>query len=194
MSKNLIIQGVRKKLIALDDEGKYIIYLNENKRRNYSNPEEKVQAETFLRLIFDYKYDPKKIRQFVPITMGSEVKEADIVVYNDLACTQPHIVVECKKEEVSELEFQQAVKQGFAYAYALSGTIKYVWVTSKIKNEYYRVDKDSDKKTAEPDIPQCGVTKLAKYKYAKGGGEVGGQRLFDLEVVTEDELTRRFTD
>lgn len=189
---NLLDEGIKRKLIRFEDDSKYIVYLNENKRRNYSNPEEKVQAETFLKLIIAYKYDPKKIRQFVPVTMGSDVKEADIVVYNDFACTQPHIVVECKKEEVSELEFQQAVKQGFAYAYALSGTIKYVWVTSKIKNEYYRVDKDSDKKTAEPDIPQCGVTKLAKYKYAKGGGEVGGQRLFDLEVVTEDELTRRF--
>ena len=70
---------------------------------------------------------------------------------------------------------------------------KYFWVTSKIKNEYYEIP------AAEPrnyqsvtDILQYGVNKLAKFKYAKNGGEINGQKLFDLEVVTEDELTRRF--
>ena len=33
-----------------------ISYTYQNKQRNYNNPEEKVQAETFLRLIIDYKY------------------------------------------------------------------------------------------------------------------------------------------
>lgn len=189
---NIIQNGINKKLISLDDDEKYITYLNENKRRNYTNPEEKVQAETFLSLILTYNYPPQRIRQFVKVTMGSDTKEADIVVYNDDACTKPHIVVECKREDVSEAEFEQAANQAFSYAQALAGTIKYVWVTSKIKDAYFRVDKDSNKKSTEPDIPQYGVGKLAKYKYAKDGGDVNGQRLFELEVVSQDELTRRF--
>jgi len=44
MPKDLIARGIKKKLIALDDDEKYIVYLNENRRRNYSNPEEKAQA------------------------------------------------------------------------------------------------------------------------------------------------------
>ncbi|RJP90905.1 MAG: restriction endonuclease subunit M [Desulfobacteraceae bacterium] len=188
----ILAEGTQNKLITIDDDGKYIVYQNENKRRNFANPEEKVQAEAFLSLILIYNYPPQRIRQFVKVTMGSDTKEADIVVYNDDACTKPHIVVECKKEEVSEAEFEQAANQAFSYAQALAGTIKYVWVTSKIKNAYFRVDKDSSTRSTESDIPQYGVLKLARYKYAKDGGTVGGQRLFELEVVTQDELTRRF--
>lgn len=160
---DIIAEGINKKLITLDDDGKYITYLNENKRRNYSNPEEKVQTETYLSLILTYNYPLQRIRQFVKVTMGSETKEADIVVYNDDACTKPHIVVECKKEDVSEAEFEQAANQAFSYAQALAGTVKYVWVTSKIKDAYFRVDKDSNIKSTEPDIPQYGVAKLAQY-------------------------------
>jgi len=189
---NLIEQGIQKKLIRFENNRKYIIYLEENIRRNYTNPEEIVQAETYLKLILVYNYSPKNIRQFVTVTMGSDKKEADIIVYNDEACTSPHIVVECKKEEVSELEFEQATNQGLSYAYALAGTIKFVWVTSRLKNAYFQVDKNKHIKITVPDIPQYGIDKLAKYKYAKGGGISERQKLFELETVSEDELTRRF--
>ena len=189
---DFIEEGIKKGHIKFEDDRKYIIYLNENRRRNYTNPEEQVQAYAFLKLILTYNYNPIHIRQFVPVKMGSETKEADIVVYNDDACTKPHIVVECKRQEVSELEFEQAVKQGFAYSYALAGTIKYVWATSRLKDAFYEVDKESDVKKTVPDIPQSGVKKLAKYKYARGGGVKEKQQLFDLEIVSQDELTTRF--
>ena len=61
------------------------------------------------------------------------------------------------------------------------------------KDEYFEVPiKKPKARISIPDIPQFGVTNLAKYKYAKGGGEVKGQKLFELEIVTEDDLTRRF--
>jgi type I restriction enzyme M protein len=189
---NLVEEGINRKLIRFEDDEKYVIYLNENRRRNYANPEEKVQVETYLKLVLIYNYLPNRIRQFVFVTMGSEIKEADIIVFNDEECKSPHIVVECKKEEVSELEFEQATNQGFAYAYALAGTIKYVWVTSRLKDVYFQVDKEKHIKISIPDIPQYGVDKLAQYKYAKSGGVSNKQKLFELQVVTEDELTRRF--
>ena len=188
---SLILQGVAKGLIKLDDEQKYITYIHQNKKRNYTNPEEHVQAETFLKLILTYGYDTKRIRLFVSVTMGSSTKEADIIIYNDDQCLSPHILVECKKQDVSEAEFTQAVEQAFSYAVAEGA--KFVWVTSGIKDQYYQVPKEKPKdRITIPDIPQCGVEKLAKYKYAKGGGTSNGQKLFELEVVTEDELTRRF--
>jgi len=188
---SLISQGIAKGLIKLDDEQKYITYVHQGKKRNYANPEEKVQAETFLELIQTYGYDAKRIRLFVPVTMGSSVKEADIIVYNDDSCKSPHIVVECKKQDVSEAEFVQAVEQAFSYAVAEGAS--FVWVTSGIKDQYYQVPKEKPKdRITIPDIPRFGVTKLARYKYAKGGGKSNGQQLFELEVVTEDELTRRF--
>ena len=188
---SLISQGVAKGLIKFDDEQKQITYVHQKKKRNYTNPEERVQAETFLQLILTYGYDTKRIRLFVSVTMGSSVKEADIIVYNDDSCLSPHIVVECKKQDVSEAEFAQAVEQAFSYAVAEGAG--FVWVTSGIKNQYYQVPKEKPKdRITITDIPQCGVAKLAKYKYAKGGGSSNGQKLFELEVVTEDELTRRF--
>jgi type I restriction-modification system DNA methylase subunit/restriction endonuclease S subunit len=188
---NLIKKGIIEGLIKFDDEQKFITYIHQNKKRNYTNPEEQVQAETYLKLVLIYGYDPHKILQFVSVTMGSTTKEADIIVYNDDQCQAPYIVVECKKQEVSELEFKQAIDQGFSYAVAEGA--KYVWVTSGMKDEYFEVPTERPKaRISIPDIPQFGVTKLAKFKYAKDGGEVNGQKLFELEIVSEDDLTRRF--
>ena len=196
----LIKSGIEKGLIALDTEEKYITYLHQNKKRNYSNPEEKVQAEAFLKLVLTYGYPVENIVQFVSVPMGVSKKEADIVVYNDVDHTQPHIVVECKHKDVSEQEFNQAIEQAASYAYALSGTIKFLWVTSSTRDESFLIDKDSSVKQTIPDIPRYGVEKIQKYKYVKGGlrqGEEAGadeikQSFFELEMIDEDELTRRF--
>ena len=102
MAESLIERGIAKGYISFNKDGSRITYVNQKKERNYNNPEEKVQAETFLKLILDYNYPVSRIKQFVPVTMGREVKEADIVVYADDMCLSPHILVECKREEVSE--------------------------------------------------------------------------------------------
>jgi type I restriction enzyme M protein len=190
--EDLIAEGEKQKLIRFEDGGKYIVYIHQDKRRNYSNPEEIVQAESFLHLVLTYKYPVKRIRQFVPVQMGSETKEADIIVYSDDALKAPLIITECKKESVSELEFARAADQ--AVSYAVAEGARYVWVTSKLKNEYFEIPakKPKDRITI-PDVPQCGVTELARFKFAKDGGTTkSGQKLFPLETVTEDELTRCF--
>lgn len=190
--KSLIEQGIAKKLIRFEDGDKYITYIHQNKRRNYDNPEEKVQAEAYLRLVIDYRYPPERIKQFVTVQMGSETREADIIVYDDAGCQKTLIVVECKKQEVSELEFVRAVDQGFSYA--VSEGAKYVWTTSGIKDEYYEVPTEKPKaRITVSDIPQFGITKLAAYKYAyEGGTTKEGQQLLALQTVSQDELTARF--
>jgi len=197
---DIIEQGIEQGLIRFDEEKKNIYYIHqENKRRNYNSPEEIVQAEAYLKLVLTYGYSPERIIQFKSVTMGSSVKEVDIIVYNDDECTQPHIVVECKKEEVSELEFEQAIKQGASYAYALSGTVKYLWVTSKVKNESFLIDKESDLTQTIPNIPRFGVTEIQKYQFAKGGRigqeEVTNEikeKFFELETISEENLTKAF--
>ncbi|MDR3246296.1 MAG: type I restriction enzyme HsdR N-terminal domain-containing protein [Prevotellaceae bacterium] len=199
----IIERGIQKGLISFDDERKMITYLHQNKKRNFNNPEEKVQAETFLTLVLTYNYPVNRIRQFVLVQMGVATKEADIIVYDDDNCESPLIVVECKKEEISDMEFNTAVEQ--AYSYANSGNIhaKYVWVTSKLKNQYYEVVQEKPVQRIEiPDIPQFGVSKLAPYKYVKGGdlqenvvselAEHYGQKFFELQEVSESELTKVF--
>ena len=194
--KDYIKIGVEQGYISFDKEMSKITYTYQNKQRNYNNPEEKVQAETFLRLILDYKYPVNRIKQFVPVTMGSEVKEADIVVYEDDMCMSPHILVECKRQEVSEAEYQQAIEQAYSYAFALPCEIKYVWITSGIKSDYFEVDKSQNTRNQLPDIPQFGVKNVASYKYVYEAQYLpeaaGKQRFFDLSVIDQSELTRRF--
>ena len=188
--------GIEKGLIAFNSDMSRITYVHQNKQRNYSNPEEKVQAETFLRLVLDYNYPVNRIKQFVSVTMGREVKEADIIVYKDDMCLEPYILVECKKQEVSEAEFQQAINQAFGYAYATAGELKYVWVTSSIKSEFFEVDQSSNTRNQLPDIPQFGAKDVATYKYVYDAQylpiESGKQRFFDLSIIDQSELTRRF--
>jgi hypothetical protein len=188
----LIQQGIQNGHIRFEDDGKYIVYIEQNKRRNYDNPEEKVQAEAYLSLILEYSYPPAQIRQFVSVPMGSDIKEADIIVYADALRAKPHIVVECKPAKVTEQEFTRAVDQAFSYAVAEGAS--YVWVTSGLKDEYFEVPTHKPKaRIPATDIPQFGIKKLARYKYAYGGGtSPEGQKLLPLSVIGEDELTQRF--
>lgn len=211
---NLIDTGIEKGLIRFDEDRNFITYIHQNKKRNYNNPEEKVQAETFLTLVLIYGYPVNRIKQFVSVQMGAETREADIIVYNEDDCGSPIILVECKKEDITDQQFNIAVDQ--AYSYANSGNVlaKYVWVTSKIKNQYYEVVSERPVHRIEiPDIPQFGINKLAPYKYVKGGisqtetdtsaGSVSKniaaepdpyvkQKFFELQPVSESELTKIF--
>lgn len=193
---SLLQLGIEKGLITITDEGKSIKYCNYHRPRNFGNPEEKVQAETFLKLVLEYGYKSERIKLYESVKMGSETKEADLIVYNDDDCKEPHILVECKKQEVSEQEFQQAIEQAYSYAYALPNDVKYVWVTSELKNEYFEVDKKKNSRVTQPDIPQFGVKKLANYKYVYEPesikNETGKQKFFDLNIISEEDLTRRF--
>lgn len=203
---NLIELGLEKGLIKFDADRNFITYVHQNKKRNYNNPEEKVQAETFLTLVLIYGYPDYRIRQFVPVQMGVNKTEADIIVYADDACEETTILVECKKEDLTDQEFNTAVDQ--AYSYAVAEGAKYVWTTSRIKNQYYEVpDKKPKSRIEIPDIPQFGVKKLAPYKYVKGGiSQIESsdsksvsepdpnikQKFFELQVVSESELTKIF--
>lgn len=186
--KDYIKIGIEKNLISFNEDMSRITYVFQNKERNFNNPEEKVQAETFLRLILDYNYPESRIKQFVPVTMGRGIKEADIIVYEEDMCLRPHILVECKRQEVSEAEYQQAIEQAYSYAFALPCEVKYVWVTSGIKSDYFEVDKNQNTRNQMPDIPQFGVKDVASYKYVYEAQylpeEAGKQRFFDLAVIT----------
>lgn len=193
---NLLQQGIRQRLIYLSEDEKTITYIHQNKTRNFTNPEEKVQAEAFIQLVLKYKYTPERIKMFVPVKMGVETKEADIVVYNDDECKQPHILVECKKSDISDLEFEQAINQVYSYAFAMPNEVKFVWVTSSDKSKYFEVDKSKDSKIILSDIPQFGVKKLANYKFVYDAESLqtveGQQSFFDLETIEQDALTNRF--
>ena len=189
---DIIEQGKVKKLVRISEDGGRIEYLKHRISRDFKKPEAIVEAKAYLALVIQYGYPDENIRLFAPVTMGSSLREADIEVYADAKHEKPLAIVECKKEQVSEAEFRQAVEQAFSYAVAEGA--KYVWTTSGIKNEYYEVPSEKPKaRRTVADIPRFGEAGIAKYRYAVNGG-VGrdGQKHFPLKAVLEKELTSRF--
>lgn len=197
--EDIIKKGIDKGLISFNDDYSRITYIHANKTRNYLDPEEQVEAESFLKLVLVYNYPVQRIKLFEKVTMGASKKEADIIVYEDDLCLNPSIIVECKRQEVSEAEFLQAIEQAASYAYALSGTIKYIWTTSGIKDSFLQIDKERQTRIPIPNIPLFGKP-VSKYTFVKGGrlrnedadNDTIKQQFFDLEQVSEIELTNRF--
>ena len=113
-SDDLIAQGVAKKLIRIGDDGKRIEYLRHGISRDWTKPEAIIEAKAYLTLVLQYEYPDDRIQLFAPVTIGSSLREADIEVYADSKHEMPIIIVECKKVEVTEAEFRQAVEQAFS--------------------------------------------------------------------------------
>lgn len=183
----MIGRGIDKNLIAFDADNKNITYLAQNKKFRFSDPEEKVRAAAYVSLVLDYGYQPEQIDIEVAVEHRVPNVFCDMVVYADKTLKKPVIAVECKKEEASQGELDQAVEQGFGYANSMDAD--FVWMTSGIRNDYFRRDRAAPKERVTnrlADLPRPGKG-IARAKYVKGG--VGG---FELKVVEENELTRIF--
>ena len=171
LATQLFIEGQKSNYISISEKGDitYIEYHCKNgTKRKLQNPEEFVQATAFLRLIIEYNYSPLNITVNESVQEGSSTKEADIIVYNDNN-KKILIVVECKKEDINERQFQIAVDQAYTYAHALAG--QYVWVTSGIRNEYFEiVELFPVERISISDIPKKDG-KVDRFKYVKGGRE-----------------------
>ena len=136
LSKELYKRAIKDKIITINDDCSVIQYNCYNKtKRRLQNPEEFVQSEAFLKLVYDYEYPPENISINESVQIGSDTKEADILVYNG-SHSKILIVVECKEDQINERQFQVAVDQAFSYAHAKAA--RYVWVTSGIKDEYLK--------------------------------------------------------
>lgn len=167
LSTELFQRGLKDKHIVVNNEMTSIQYncKNNAKRSRLQNPEESVQAEAFLKLIYDYDYLPQNISVNESVQVGSGTKEADILVYNDKN-NKIIIVVECKEENINERQFQIAVDQAYSYAHAKAAN--YIWVTSGIKDEYFEIVKVAPvEKIGISDIPKR-EGQVKRYKFVKG--------------------------
>lgn len=169
LSSSLFVEGQRSNYISISEMGDIKYHCKNNpKPRKLEHPEEFVQATAFLRLIIEYNYSPLNISVNESVQEGSSTKEADIIVYNDNN-KKILIVVECKKEEINERQFQIAVDQAYTYAHALAA--QYVWVTSGIRDEYFEiVELFPVERISISDIPKKD-RKVERFKYVKGGRE-----------------------
>lgn len=89
---------------------------SERHSENYEDPEEKVRANFFAELIYKYEYPANRIKVEVVIPDRLPTDRADIVVFSDNECKRPYAIVECKKEGVTDAEFNQAIEQGVGNA------------------------------------------------------------------------------
>ena len=170
LATELFQKGLTKQYITVENNDTSIRYncKNQPKSRRLQNPEEFVQATSFLKLIFEYEYLPQNISVNESVQMGSEIKETDIVVYNEKN-NKILIVVECKEENINERQFQIAVDQAYSYAHAKAAT--YVWVTNGVKNEYFEISNMYPvERIAMSDIPKRDG-EVQRYKYIKGEHE-----------------------
>ena len=166
LASDLFQKGIKDKYIIIN-EGKSIIHYNckNQTKRRLQTPEEFVQAETYLKLIYDYDYPASNISVNESVQIGSETREADILVYND-SHSKILVVVECKEENINERQFQVAVDQAYSYAHASAA--RYVWVTSGIKDEYYEITNISPvSRISISDIPKRDG-EVKRFKYIKG--------------------------
>jgi len=178
-TEDLIQKGIKDKIISFNEDETRVTYLLQNKTKNYKT-EETVQVSVYLKLIYEYNYPKENIQLFVPVKMGSDNREADIVVYKDANHHSPLIVVECKRDDVSNAEYNQSIAQAFSYAVSLGA--QYVWATSRINNSYYQVSKNYPQQHIDiSDIPKLNE-KIKEYKYVKG----------NLKTIEQDELTAKF--
>lgn len=180
--------ALRDGIIALDQEEKNLVYLALNKKYRLSDPEEFIRARAYISLIQDYGYSREQIE--IEFTVPHRVPNihSDIVVFKDKAKKWPYIVVECKREEASQGELDQAVEQGFGYANSLGAD--FLWMTSGIRNDYFKVSGYGGAeriKNRLADLPRIDQKEASRAKYTKGGKEG-----FELEIVEENELTRKF--
>ena len=166
LASDLFQKGIKDKYIIINEGNSIIRYNCKNQtKRRLQNPEEFVQAETYLKLIYDYNYPASNISVNESVQIGSETREADILVYND-SHGKILIVVECKEENINERQFQVAVDQAYSYAHASAA--RYVWVTSGIKDEYFEITNISPvSRISISEIPKRGE-EVKRFKYIKG--------------------------
>lgn len=116
MHSEIIEKALAKGYISF--EGDSIIYHTKNpNKQNYTNPEEKVRAEVFSRLIIEKEYPLSHIVIEERVKMGSEntsSKRADIVVYKNAKHQKALIVIELKKS--SQKDLREAKAQALSYA------------------------------------------------------------------------------
>ena len=178
-----INKGVDNKLISFNDDGTRIIY---NCSRKYStsfkNPEEKVRASYFVELILDYQYPKEKIDIEVKVERRVPDDRADIVIYEDEELKSPFLIVETKKDGISDSEFSQAIEQAFGNAN--SKRAKYAIVVAGNTKTAFNIAgfKASEReKNVIADIP-IKYGKAPKYKFKKGDSAK------DLNVAYREDL------
>ena len=97
--------------IAGEGRSQRIRYVAAGRSERWSDPEEKVRAELWAELIYKYEYDPEYIGFEVNVPRRTPNDCADLVIFRDDERKMPHFVIECKRADLSDAAFAQAIEQ-----------------------------------------------------------------------------------
>ena len=184
MITEVVQRGIDKGYVSLSKDNKKITYETAGKTYKFTDPEEKVRAEYYIELIEKYHYKPSHIDFEITVPRRTPSDSADIVIYEDESHLKPFIVIECKKDGISDAEFDQAIEQAFgntnslraAYAALIAGNTRRSFdVKNHPQNERH--------KNIIADIP-INYGKVQEYRFKKGDPD------WDIAPVKKDELIR----
>ena len=102
-------------------------------------PEEKVRAELWAELVYKYEYPPEHIGVEVTIPGRTPSNFADLVLYKDDDHKSPYFVFECKRPDLSDAAFDQAIEQACGYRASLGAD--YCGVVAGLTRRLLRFDK-----------------------------------------------------
>lgn len=185
--KSELIQNINKGLAAgiisfNTDESKITYHCLRDYVTSFKNLEEKVRASYFSELVLTYQYSTKRINLEVIVPRRTPEDRADIIVYEDDDCLSPYLVVECKKEGITDAEYRQAIEQTFGNANSVRA--KYAAVVAGNTRTAFDVAgfKPSEReRNVIADVPKK-YGKAPKYKFIKG------DVLNDIKKVSRDDL------
>jgi len=171
---------------AESDSKQQIVYMiAEERAEYYAKPEEKIRADVLTELIYKYEYPAHRIKIEVTIPDRLPTDRADIVVFRDDACTRPYIVVECKKDGITDAEFSQAIEQGVGNATWTKLRADYVLIVAgatrrilDVSDKYGAMERD---KNILADLPKA-YGKPQEFRFYKG------DKMNDIQPVPREEL------
>ena len=114
-----------------------IRYVAANHSERWADPEENVRAAYFAELIYRYGYSAACIGIEVTVPDRTPVDRADLVIFCDTSCTSPYAVIECKRDDISDAEFKQAVEQAFGNGHAHKFRAEYIGVIAGHTRAFY---------------------------------------------------------
>ena len=171
-------------IVGNEGKRKIIYVVSNNYTENYEDPEEKVRADFYAELIYKYEYPVNRIKIEVTIPDRLPTDRADIVVFSDDECKRPYAVVECKKEGVTDAEFNQAIEQGIGNATWIKLRAQYVVIIAggtrrvlEVSDEYGIFERE---KNIVADLPKQ-YGKVQEYRFYKGTEN-------DIKPVSREDL------
>lgn len=186
-----IDKGIAAKILEYNKDETKIIYLGigknkENREYKIKDPEEVVRASFFSELVLNYNYPAELIDLEVTTPHRKPKLYTDLVIFSDQENKQPYIVIEIKKDGISQAEQDQAVEQTFSYGGILKARFcLLVAGTTKIAYDLRATKTFEREKNKIADIPEFKQKEPPKYTFFKNT-----ETIRDLEILNKGDLIK----